>query len=93
MSVRGEKLLIDDIMNDHSLGVQTRERNTLDFILTSLPCPFQDINSPDKLSYHDVISGTIPPTKRPQRIVNQYQKGDDESMKKRCVRICKRNKI
>ena len=45
----------------------TREKNTLDLILTSLPGQFQEIHSPDKLSDHDVISGTlkihIPPKK------------------------------
>ena len=37
----------------------TREKNTLDLILTSLPGQFQEIHSPDKLSDHDVISGTL----------------------------------
>ena len=57
MSVRGKVLI--DIMNDHDLEqlvhFQTKERKALDFILTSLPSQFQDINSPDKLRYHDVI--------------------------------------
>ena len=57
MSVR-EKVLIDN-MNDHDLEqlvhFQTRERKALDFILTSLPSQFKDINSPDKLRDHDVI--------------------------------------
>ena len=59
-------------MNDHGLEqlvhFPTREKNTLDLILTSLPGQFQEIHSPDKLSDHDVISGTlkihIPPQKR-----------------------------
>ena len=60
-----------DIMNDHGLEqlvhFPTREKNTLDLILTSLPGQFQEIHSPDKLSDHDVMSGTlkvyIPPKK------------------------------
>ena len=58
-------------MNDHGLeqlvNFPTRERNTLDLILTSLPGQFVDIHSPDKLSDHDIVSGTlkiaIPPIK------------------------------
>ena len=50
-------------MNDYSLEqlVQflTQEMNTLDLILTSLPSPFQDINSPDILSDPDAIAGTL----------------------------------
>ena len=37
----------------------TREKNSLDLILTSLPGQFQDIHFPDKLSDHDVVSGTL----------------------------------
>ena len=37
----------------------TREKNTLDLILTTLPGQFQDVNSPDKLSDHDIVSGTL----------------------------------
>ena len=44
-----------------------RERNTLDLIITSLPGQFVDIHSPDRLSDHDTVSGTlkvvIPPIK------------------------------
>ena len=51
----------------------TRERNTLDLILTSLPGQSVDIHSPDKLSDHDIVSGTlkivIPPIKKPRRKV------------------------
>ena len=50
-------------MNDHGLeqlvNFPTRERNTLDVILTSLPGQFVDIHSPDKLSDHDIVSGTL----------------------------------
>ena len=37
----------------------TRERNTLDLIITSLPSQFVDIHSPDRLSDHDIVSGTL----------------------------------
>ena len=54
--------MLTDIMNDHGLKqlvhFPTRERNTLDLILTPLPGQFKEIHSPDKLDYHDVISGT-----------------------------------
>ena len=60
-----------DIMNDHGLEQMvhfpTREKNTLDLILTTLPGQFQDVHSHDKLSDHDIVSGTlkifIPPNK------------------------------
>ena len=77
-------------MNDHGLEQMvhflTREKNTLDLILTTLPGQFQDVHSPDKLSDHDIVSGTlkifIPPKKKPRRKVYLYQKGDYESMRK-----------
>ena len=57
----------------------------MDLILTSLPGQFQDIQSPDKLCDHDIVSGTlkvtIPPIKKPRRKVYLYQKGDFESMR------------
>ena len=82
--------MLTDIMNDHGLEqlvhFPTREKNTLDLILTSLLGQFQEINSPDKLSDHDVVSGTlkvyIPPKKKPRRKVYLYHKGDFESMRK-----------
>ena len=82
--------MLIDIMNDHDLEqlvhFQTREKNTMDLILTSLPSQFQEIHSPDKLSDHDVVSGTlkvyIPLKKKPQRKVYLYHKGDFESMRK-----------
>ena len=64
----------------------TREKNTLNLILTTLPGQFQDVHSPDKLRDHDIVSGTlkifIPPIKKPRRKVYLYQKGDYESMRK-----------
>ena len=60
---QSEGQLLIDVMNDHGLEqlvhFPTREKNTLDLILTSLPGQFQEIHSPDKLSDHDVISGTL----------------------------------
>ena len=50
-------------MNDHGLEQMvhfpTRKKNTLDLILTTLPGQFQDVHSPDKLSDHDIVSGTL----------------------------------
>ena len=84
-------------MNDHGLEQMvhfpTREKNTLDLILTTLPGQFQDVHSPDKLSDHDIVSGTlkifIPPTKKPRRKVYLYQKGDYESMRKDTLEFAK----
>ena len=91
----GQKLV--DIMNDHGLEqlvhFPTRERNTLDLIMTSLPAQFVDIHSPDKLSDHDIVSGTlkvvIPPIKKPRRKVYRYQKGDYESMRAETFKFAK----
>ena len=82
VSQKGNILI--DIMDDHGLEqlvhFPTRERSTLDSILTSLPSQFQDINYPDKLCNHDVIAGTLKvtilPIKKPRRKVYHYQKGD-----------------
>ena len=76
-------------MNDHGLEQMvhflTREKTILDLILTNLPGQFQDVHSADKLSDHDIISGTlkifIPLIKKPRRKVYLYQKGDYESMR------------
>ena len=55
--------MLIDIMNEHGLEQMvhfpTREKNTLDLILTSLPGQFQDVHSPDKLSDHDIVSATL----------------------------------
>ena len=60
---QSEGQLLIDVMNDRGLEqlvhFPTREKNILDLILTSLPGQFQEIHSPDKLSDHDVISGTL----------------------------------
>ena len=50
-------------MNDYGLEqllhLPTRERNTLDLIITSLPGQFVDIHSLDRLSDHEIVSGTL----------------------------------
>ena len=92
-----EGQILIDIMNDHGLeqlvNFPTRERNTLDLILTSLPGQFADIHSPDKLSDHDIVSGTlkiaIPPIKKPRRKVYRYQKGYYESMRAETLKFAK----
>ena len=91
----GEILI--EIMNDYGLEqlvhFPTRERNTLDLIITSLPGQFVDIHSHDRLSDHDIVSGTlkvvIPPIKKPKRKVYRYQKGDYESLRKDTLNFAK----
>ena len=65
----------------------------MDLILTSLPGQFQDIHSPDKLSDHDIVSGTlkviIPPIKKPLKSLYLYQKGNFESMRKDAFEFAK----
>ena len=60
---QSEGQMLIDIMNDHGLEqlghFPTREKNTLDLLLTSLPGQFQDIHSLDKLSDHDIGAGTL----------------------------------
>ena len=78
-----------EILNDHHLEhlvhFPTRERNALDLIIISLHGQFLDIQSPDRLSDHDIVSGTlkvvIPSNKKHRRKVYRYQKGDYESMR------------
>ena len=92
-----EEQILIDIMNDHSLEQMvhfpTREKNILDLIRTTLPGQFQDVHSPDKLSDHDIVSGTlkifIPRIKKPRRKVYLYQKGDYESMRKDTLEFAK----
>ena len=87
---QSEGQMLIDIMNDHGLEqlvhFPTPAKNTLDLLLTSLHCQFQDIHSPNKLSNHDIVAGTlevvIPLIKKPRRKVYLYQKGDYESMRK-----------
>ena len=63
MLSQSEGQVFVDIMNDHGLeqlvNFPTREEKTLDLILTSLPGQFQEVHSPDKLSDHDIVAGTL----------------------------------
>ena len=63
MLSQSEGQILIDIINDHGLEqlvhFPTREKNTSDLILTSLPGQFQKIHSPDKRSDHDVVLGTL----------------------------------
>ena len=89
-------------MNDHGLEQMvhfpTREKNTLDLILNTLPGQFQDVHTPDNFSDHDIVSGTLTPfptppphlpIKKPRRKVYLYQKGDYESMRKDTLEFAK----
>ena len=86
-------------MNDQGLEQMvhfpTREKNILDLIFTTLPGQFKAVHSLDKLSDHDIISGTlkifIPPIKKPRRKVYLYQKGDYESMRKDTLEFTRKN--
>ena len=85
------------ILNDHHLEqlvhFPTREKNALDLIITSLPSQFLDIQLTDRLSDHDIVSGTlkivIPQIKKPRRKVYRYQKGGFESMRSDALRFSK----
>ena len=61
--------------------------------MTYLPSQFLDIQSPDRLSDHDIVSGilkiVIPPIKKPRRKVYRYQKGDYESMRSDALKFAK----
>ena len=94
---QSEGQILIDIMNDQGLEQMvhfpTREKNTLDLILTTLPGQFQDVHSPDKLSDHDIVSGIlkifIPPIKKPRGKVYLYQKDDYKSMRKDTLEFAK----
>ena len=89
--------LIIDIMNDYGMEqlvhFPTRERNTLDLFITSIRGQFVDIHSPDRLSDHDIVSGTLKVVihliKKPKREVYQYQKGDYESTRNDTLKFAK----
>ena len=91
--------MLIDVMNDHGLEqlvhFPPREKNTLDLILTSLPGQFQEMHSPDKLSDHDVISGTLnihipPPPKRKLLERCFCTKRKFRINEERCIGLCKR---
>ena len=60
---QSEGQILIDILDYHRLEQMmhfpTREKNTLDLILTTLPGQFQDVHSRDKLSDHTIVSGTL----------------------------------
>ena len=60
----------------------TREENILDLILISLPGHFQMIYSPDKLTDHDLVAGTLKRRKKPWRKIYLSQTGDFNSMRR-----------
>ena len=78
----GAKLV--ELISDHELEqvvhFPTRGQNTLNLIITSLPGQVVDIHSPDRLSDHDIVSGTLkivippPPIKKPKRKVYKEEK-------------------
>ena len=84
---QSEGQILINIMNDHGLEQMvhfpTREKNTLDLILSTLPGQFQDLHSPDKLE------NFYPPIMKPRRKVYLYQKGDYESMRKDTLEFSK----
>ena len=61
--------------------------------MTSLPSQFLNIQSPDRLSDHDIVSGilkiVISPIKKPRWKVYRYQKGDYESMRSDALKFAK----
>ena len=77
-----EGQILIDIMNDHGLEQMvhfpTREKNTLDLILTTLPGQRNLKHSPP------------PQLKKPRRKVYLYQKGDYESMRKDTLEFAKK---
>ena len=83
MLSQSEGQMLIDIMNDHGLEVtgafpNSREKHI--GFLTSLPGQFQEIHSPDKLSDHDVISGTLkvytpPPPKKKKKKKETSEEG------------------
>ena len=71
-----EGAVLVELISDHELDkvvhFPTRGQNTLDLIFTSLPEQFVDIHSPDRLSDHDIVSGTLKivlsPIKKPKGV-------------------------
>ena len=86
MLSQSEGQMLIDIMNDYGLEqlvhFPTREKNTLDLILTSLPGQFQETHSADKLSDHDAVSGSLKVYIPHKKKVYLYLKGDLDSMRK-----------
>ena len=68
-----------------------KKKITLDLILTSVPGQFQDIHSPDKLSDHDIVSGTLEVIITPIKKLYRYQNGDFGSLRKDAFEFAKEN--
>ena len=89
--------ILVDIINDHGIEqlvhFPTRERTTLDLIITYLPNQFVDNHAQDCLSDHDIVSGmlkiVIHPFKKHRRKVYRYQKGYYESMRAETLEFAK----
>jgi hypothetical protein len=83
----GQSLI--DIMNETSAEqlvlFPTRGNNTQDLLITTLPGQFTDIKSPDSLSDHDIVMGTLkckaPRKTRSEREYYQYSKGNYHQMR------------
>ena len=94
---RIEGQILVDIINDHGneqlVQFPTRERTTLDLIITYLPNQFVDIHAQDCLSDHDIVSGmlkiVIHPFKKHRRKVYRYQKSYYESMRAETLEFAK----
>ena len=60
---QSEGEILIETMNDygleHLVHFPTRERKPLDLIITSIPGQFVDIHSHDRLSDHNIVSGTL----------------------------------
>ena len=86
--------MLIDSMNNHGLEqlvhFPTREKNTLDLSLTSLPGQFQEIRSPDKLSDHETLKVYIPPKKETSGEGVFISEGRFWVDEERCVWLCKR---
>ena len=58
-----EGAMLLELISDHELEqvvhFPTRGQNTFNLIITSLPGQSVDIHSPDRLSDHDIVSGTL----------------------------------
>ena len=76
----GAKLV--QLISDHELEqvvhFPTRGQNTLDLIITSLPGQLVDIHSPDRLSDHDIVSGTLKTVKLLKDLNPSKALGPDE---------------
>ena len=92
-----EGQLLIDIM--HEIGAEqlvlfpTREKNTLDLLITTYPSFYSEVTSPDRLSDHDMVLGVMkcsaPRKSRPERMYLQYSKGDFVKMREETITFSK----